>query len=159
MKNKLIVRFFLKRSIIYLRLTINGARADMSTNHRINPALWCKSLQKVKGKHEKEAKIYETGLELFPEYGDLIWVQALCTIGTGDTSKTTQLTNKLIEILTSLGNSSSDIESSLGYLYQQANLSDNAEEHRRAALKLDPNNYRRMNSLAAFLINYDKDIW
>lgn len=53
MKNKLIARFFLKRSIIYLRLTINGARADMSTNHRINPALWCKSLQKVKGKDEK----------------------------------------------------------------------------------------------------------
>ena len=110
------------------------------------------------GKHEKEANIYKTGLELFPEYRDLIWGQALCAIGAGDTSKTTQLTNKLIEILTSLGNSSSDIESSLGYLYEQANLLDNAEEHRRAALKLDPNNNRRMNSLAAFLINYDKDI-
>jgi site-specific recombinase XerD len=52
MKNRLITRFFLKRSIIYLRLTINGARADMSTNHRINPDVWSKSLQRVKGKNE-----------------------------------------------------------------------------------------------------------
>ncbi|MCX6253677.1 MAG: hypothetical protein NTV31_04280 [Bacteroidia bacterium] len=110
------------------------------------------------GKHEKEAKIYKTGLELFPEDRNLIWGQALCAIGTGDTSKTTQLTNKLIEIWTSLGNSASNIESSLGYLYEKANSLDNAEEHRRAALKLDPNNYWRMNNLAAFLINHGKDI-
>ena len=52
MENKLISHFFLKRSIIYLRLTINGERTDMSTNHRINPSLWSRSLQKVKGKDE-----------------------------------------------------------------------------------------------------------
>jgi site-specific recombinase XerD len=52
MENKLISHFFLKRSIIYLRLTINGERTDMSTNKRINPSLWSKSLQKVKGKDE-----------------------------------------------------------------------------------------------------------
>ena len=53
MKNKLITRFYLKNRIIYLRLTINGERAEVSTNSRINPVLWNKSLQRVKGKDEK----------------------------------------------------------------------------------------------------------
>jgi hypothetical protein len=53
MKNKLITRFYLKDRIIYLRLTINGERAEVSTNSKINPVLWSKSLQRVKGKDEK----------------------------------------------------------------------------------------------------------
>lgn len=53
MGNRLITHFHLRNGIIYLRLTFNGARTDMSTNHRINPSLWSKSLQKVKGKEEK----------------------------------------------------------------------------------------------------------
>jgi Arm DNA-binding domain len=52
MGNKLITHFHLRNGIIYLRLTINGERTDMSTNHKINPSLWSKSLQKVKGKDE-----------------------------------------------------------------------------------------------------------
>ena len=35
MKNKLITRFYPKNGIIYLRVTINGARAEISTNCRL----------------------------------------------------------------------------------------------------------------------------
>ena len=45
MKNKLITRFYLKNRIVCLRLTINGERAEVSTNSRINPVLWNKLLR------------------------------------------------------------------------------------------------------------------
>jgi hypothetical protein len=44
MKNKLITHFHLRNVIIYLRLTINGERAEVYTNSKINPVLWCKCL-------------------------------------------------------------------------------------------------------------------
>lgn len=52
MENRLKTHFHVRKGVIYLRLTINGARTDMSTNQKINAALWSKSLQKVKGKDE-----------------------------------------------------------------------------------------------------------
>jgi site-specific recombinase XerD len=52
MKNKLITRFYLNNRTIYLRLTINGERAEVSTNSKTNPVQWSKSLQRVKGKDE-----------------------------------------------------------------------------------------------------------
>lgn len=52
MKNKLITRFHLKNNAIYLRVTINGVRTEISTNRKINPALWNKSLQRVRGNND-----------------------------------------------------------------------------------------------------------
>ena len=57
MKNRLITHFHLRNGIIYLRLTINGDRTEVSTNKKTTPALWCKSLQRVKGKDEKAGLI------------------------------------------------------------------------------------------------------
>jgi hypothetical protein len=57
MRNRLITRFCLKKDIIYLRLTINGERAEISTNKKTCPSLWSKSLQKVTGKDEKACLI------------------------------------------------------------------------------------------------------
>lgn len=59
MKNRLITRFRLKNGMIYLRLTINGERAELSSNNKTSPALWCKSLQRVKGKDELLPKLFE----------------------------------------------------------------------------------------------------
>jgi site-specific recombinase XerD len=53
MKNRLITHFRLKKDMIYLRLTINGERAEISTNKKICPSHWSKSLQRVTGKDEK----------------------------------------------------------------------------------------------------------
>ena len=53
MENKLITHFHLRKNTIYLRLTVNGERAEISTNKKITPILWSKALQKVKGKDEK----------------------------------------------------------------------------------------------------------
>jgi len=60
MKNKIVTHFYLKESKkdnngeapIYLRITINGERAEISANRRIKPDLWDKASERVTGRGE-----------------------------------------------------------------------------------------------------------
>lgn len=52
MKNKIITHYHLKNSVIYLRLTVNGERSEISTDKRINPATWNKANERVRGRDE-----------------------------------------------------------------------------------------------------------
>lgn len=60
MKNKIVTHFYVKEekkdnngeAPIYLRITVNGERAEISTNRRINPVNWDKAAEKVTGKSE-----------------------------------------------------------------------------------------------------------
>jgi site-specific recombinase XerD len=60
MKNKIVSHFYLKESKkdskgeapIYLRITVNGERAEISTNRRINPSIWDKTSERVVGRSE-----------------------------------------------------------------------------------------------------------
>ena len=60
MKNKIVTHFYVKESWkdkkgdapIYLRITINGERAEISTNRKINPETWDKNSQRVIGRSE-----------------------------------------------------------------------------------------------------------
>jgi tetratricopeptide (TPR) repeat protein len=110
------------------------------------------------GIHDKEAKVYETGLKHFPDDEEIIYCQARCAIATNNSSQAAELINKLIKIVTEQGLPRSDIETGYGNLYNDANVPDKAEEHYRAALKLDPNNYSKINTLALFLIRHDRNV-
>jgi hypothetical protein len=60
MKNKIVTHFYVKEekkdnngeAPIYLRITINGERAEISTNRRVDPDLWDKASEKVTGRSE-----------------------------------------------------------------------------------------------------------
>jgi uncharacterized protein (DUF433 family) len=60
MKNKIVPHFYVKESWkdkkgevpIYLRITVNGERAEISTNRKVNPELWDKTSQRVAGRSE-----------------------------------------------------------------------------------------------------------
>jgi len=60
MKNKIVTHFYVKEekkdnngeAPIYLRITVNGERAEISTNRRLNPVNWDKASEKVTGKSE-----------------------------------------------------------------------------------------------------------
>jgi hypothetical protein len=52
MKNKLKTHFYVKKSIVYLRVTINGERAEISTNKKINPSMWNKVSERVLGNND-----------------------------------------------------------------------------------------------------------
>lgn len=68
MKNKIVTRFYVKEkkkdskgeAPIYLRITINGERAEISTARRINPGLWDKVSEKALGKSESARVINST---------------------------------------------------------------------------------------------------
>jgi hypothetical protein len=69
MKNKIVTHFYVreekkdkKREVpIYLRITINGERASISTNRRVNPGNWDKNSERVVGRSEP-ARIINTSL-------------------------------------------------------------------------------------------------
>jgi len=69
MKNKITTRFYVREAKkdrkgeapIYLRITVNGERAEISTNRRVNPELWDKASQKVAGRTEP-ARIINSSL-------------------------------------------------------------------------------------------------
>ena len=68
MKNKIVNHFYVKESKkdsneeapIYLRITVNGERAEISTNRRINPANWDKASERVAGRSESARIINST---------------------------------------------------------------------------------------------------
>jgi hypothetical protein len=60
MKNKIVTHFYVKEektdndgvAPIYLRVTVNGERAEISTNRKVDPSLWDKSSGRVSGRSE-----------------------------------------------------------------------------------------------------------
>jgi tetratricopeptide (TPR) repeat protein len=110
------------------------------------------------GIHDKEAMVYKTGLKLFPDNMGIIYYQARCAIATGDTSKATGLINKLVKIANEQNWPESSIETGYGDLFAAANSLDKAEQHYRIALKLDPNNYSLINTVAYFFIKNDRNV-
>lgn len=69
MKNKIVSHFYVKETKknsngeapIYLRITINGERAEVSTSRRINPDMWDKASERVAGRSEP-ARIINSAL-------------------------------------------------------------------------------------------------
>jgi hypothetical protein len=69
MKNKIVIHFYVKDSRkdrkreapIYLRITVNGERAEISTDRRVNPGFWDKAPERVAGRNEP-ARIINTAL-------------------------------------------------------------------------------------------------
>ena len=72
MSNSILLHFYLKTPKdyisgpipIYLRLTVNGKRAEFSIGHKCEPNKWCKKSEKVLGNRE-EAKILNRFIEQF----------------------------------------------------------------------------------------------
>jgi tetratricopeptide (TPR) repeat protein len=112
----------------------------------------------IAGIHDKEAMVYETGLKLSPDNMEIMYNQAICAIAKGDSINSTGLINRLIKMVKEQKWPASEIETGYGNLYAEAKSFDKAEEHYRAALRLDPNNSSIINSLAFFLISDDRHV-
>ena len=107
--------------------------------------------------HKREKEVYELGLSVFPDHPWIILQQAICALSQGDTDKAEILITKYKSIRKNKNLwPESRILSGVGYIYEEANLFDDAEIIYHQALKLDPGNPSRMYDLAWLLI--DKDI-
>jgi len=109
------------------------------------------------GRYEKEKKLYKKAEQDFPDDPAIIYRQAILSLTEGDEV----LANQYIEKLISVGkeNSWSDarITTTFAGIYMDAGFPDKAEEYYRKALSLEPENPERLNNLAFFLIDKDRN--
>ncbi len=110
------------------------------------------------GKHEKEKEISEIGAKLFPGWARITMNQAICALWRGDTIEANLYLRESKSICIKFGFSKSWIENSLGSIYQEANIIDQAEVHFRNAYKLNPQNIDAISSLANLLIDNDINV-
>jgi tetratricopeptide (TPR) repeat protein len=110
------------------------------------------------GRYDKENTVLNTGLKLFPDDIDLIWKQARLALLTGRVKRADELIKRFEYLCKRLNLSEGDVQASLGNLFVQVDSLDKAEKCFRQALDLQPENVIRLNDIAYFLINKDRNI-
>jgi len=111
------------------------------------------------GEYDKAMKTYEVGLNLWPDQNLSVTCRlSVCAFLQGDSLRA----NELIEKVKTIGNQKrlqeSEIFEQIANIYFGANSMNKAEEYYRKALSLELSNPVRMNALAYFLINSDRNI-
>jgi tetratricopeptide (TPR) repeat protein len=110
------------------------------------------------GRYDTETSVLETALKFFPDDIEFIWRQARLALTKRDTGKANGILLKYNYLCRRSAVPESMIMENLGSLYEEIDSLNKAEEYYRQALKLDPDNPSRMNQLAYFLIDKDRDI-
>ena len=110
------------------------------------------------GQYRKEAKLYKKAEEDFPDNPQLTGRQAILSRTLGETVAANEYSEKFIASVKSMSIPEAFIRGQEAYGYNRAGVLDKAEEYYREALSLDPGNPDRINDLAYFLIEKDRDI-
>lgn len=109
------------------------------------------------GQFRKEKKLYREARYYIPE----TWLntrEALLAFSEKDTVKANRYIEKYLSVKKKNSSSEADIEEGLGDIYFQAGIMDKAEGYYRKALSLDPGNLRRINTLANFLVDSNRNL-
>jgi tetratricopeptide (TPR) repeat protein len=110
------------------------------------------------GQYKKEKKIYVRAERDFPSDLDLLRSQVILALTERDTILTKEYTEKGISMLKVNSVSEADIKTIMADIYSEAGILNKAEECHRDALSLEPQNPVKMNNLAYFLIDKDRNI-
>lgn len=110
------------------------------------------------GRLKKEAKLYKKAENDFPGNPALLSRQAILSLSAGKTKAADEYIDKYRSIRRENSWSNSDITAGLAWIYYESAIYDKAEEYYRMALSLEPQNPERINSLAWFLIDKDRDV-
>jgi len=110
------------------------------------------------GQYKKEKKLYRKAEQDFPDDPAIIQRQAVLALATGNQNLADKYIEKYRSIRKDNGISEGDIAATLATVYSEAGISDIALEYYRMALSLEPDNPLRMNSLAYFIIDNNRNI-
>jgi tetratricopeptide (TPR) repeat protein len=110
------------------------------------------------GQYRKEKKLYKKAEQDFPDDPGMIDQHAWLALSLGDTASANRYIEKWISVRKEQSWSDARIAGYIGYIYSMAGIPDKEEEFRRKALSLEPGNTARMNSLAYFLIDKERNI-
>ncbi len=109
------------------------------------------------GQYGKEKKLYREAERYIPE----TWLttrQALLAFAEKDTSRADRCIEKYLSVKKKESAIEADIDQGLGDIYFQAGLLERAEDYYRKALSLDSENLGRINNLANFLVESNRDL-
>jgi tetratricopeptide (TPR) repeat protein len=110
------------------------------------------------GQFRKEEKLYKQAEKDFPDDPLIIRRQAILALARGKTKKADEYLLKYESISRNEGASEALIQTRMGWIYEEAEKIDRAEEHLRNALELEPQNPWRMRDLANLLIEKELNI-
>jgi tetratricopeptide (TPR) repeat protein len=110
------------------------------------------------GQYNKEKKLNKKAEKDFPDDIYLVGLQGILSLTEGDTIAANRYIEKFKSILKDNKLTEADIRSNLAQFYLEAGIPDKAEKYYRQALSLEPENQVRMNDLAYFLINLDRNM-
>jgi tetratricopeptide (TPR) repeat protein len=110
------------------------------------------------GRYRKEKGLYVKAIQDFPYDNNMIYRKAILELSQGDTVAANEYIEKYVSYRNTNKASDADITTSLATIYSEAGLLDKAEKYYRKALSLSPESSGRMNTLAYFLIDKDRDI-
>ena len=110
------------------------------------------------GQYKKEKRLYRKADKDFPGDPGLMDQFAWLDLAMGDTVAAKRHLNDLISVRKEESWPEARINSYLAYVYSVANIPDREEEYHRKALSLEPDNPVRMNYLAYFLIDTERNI-
>jgi tetratricopeptide (TPR) repeat protein len=109
--------------------------------------------------HDKEEKVLDLGISLFPNNLYIMQYQAICALSQGEMDQADKILSEYKSYRQNVIHcTEAMISSGYGYIYDNAGFMDEAEEYYRKSLELDPENPYRMNELAWFLIDNDIDV-
>jgi tetratricopeptide (TPR) repeat protein len=112
----------------------------------------------AKGKYRAEEKLYKKAEKDFPDNQYILSRQAILALTTGDTKEANRHINNYISKREEQSVSETDLSIELGNIYSRAGIPDKAEEYYRKALSFSPDNPSKLNTLAFFLIDEDRNI-
>jgi tetratricopeptide (TPR) repeat protein len=110
------------------------------------------------GQFKKERKLYKKAEKDYPDNLDITWRQSILALTEGDTIAANRYLKKFISYGKNNSWTEAVIENNLAALYNEAGFLDKAEEYYRKVLSSAPERPARMNNLAWFLIDNDRNI-
>jgi len=124
---------------------------------------WCLSytslgkLYHLTGLYGKERQLYRKAEQDFPDDYSVLYWQAVLALTEKDTDEANQLVERYISARQINVASEATLASDIAGIYSEAGIPDKAEEYLRKALSLEPESPDRLNKLAWFLIDNDRN--
>ena len=110
------------------------------------------------GQLEKVKKLYKKAEKDFPDEPYLLYHQAVLSLTIGDTVAANRYLEKGITYLKSVSISDASISAIIASGYAEAGLLDKADKYYHQALSSEPESPVRLNDLAYFLIDKDRNV-
>jgi tetratricopeptide (TPR) repeat protein/AraC-like DNA-binding protein/TolB-like protein len=110
------------------------------------------------GQYKKERSLCKKAEQFFPHDPDIMAMRAILTLSEGRAKLAGKYIENYITLRKEQSWSESNIASSLAEIYSEAGMMDKAEKYYLEALSFEPKDPIRINNLAYFLINKDRNI-